>query len=174
MMAINDREKKLVIFGGGGLVLFLVLWFLVPALFSGDSGTIATVGKQKSDLDSIMRLYRDFANVQAEYNKIASKVVNQKNLSLLAELENLADQAEIKSNIEAMESKPKPKNEYFKEEAVDIRLIKISLKQVLTFLYAVEYSPKVLRIKKLHLEVRYDNPDMMNAQIEVATFKPLD
>lgn len=173
-MAINDRERKLVIFGGGALLIFLILWFVVPALLSDNGGTLATIGKQKSDLDSIMRLYRDFANVQSEYKKIESKISGQKSLSLLAELENLADQSEIKSNIEAMESKPKPKNEFFKEEAVDIRLIKISLKQVLTFLYAVEYSPKVLRIKKLHLEIRYDNKDLMNAQIEVATFKPLD
>lgn len=172
-MALNDRERKIVIFGGGGLLAFLLLWFVIPALFSGDDQTAAGTDGSKSDLEAIMMLYKDFANVQAEYKKIEGRINSRKDFKLLTELESLGEKAEISTNIESMEDKPKPKNDYFKEQAVDIRLQKVTLKQLIAFLYSIEYSTNVLRVKKLHVEVRYDNPDLLNAQIEVATFTPL-
>jgi general secretion pathway protein M len=172
MMAMNERERKLVIFGGGGLAIFVLLYFLLPAFFSAEE--TGTVGKQRDDLNAIMQLYKDFSNVRAEYQRIETAINSQSGFSILTELENLASTAEIKNNIESMESRTKPNNEYFRELAVDVRLVKITLKQLLQFLYSVEYSEKVLRVKKLHIEARYDNPDLLNAELEVSTFKPLE
>lgn len=172
-MALTNRERKIVLFGGGGLVLFLLLYLVVPFFFNDNQQT-TTVGEQRSDLAAIMHLYKDFENVKASYETIEGKINSDNTFSILTELENLAAQSQIKSNIEAMESKTKPKNEFFLEQAVEVRLIKITLKQLLTFLYSIEYSPKVLRVKKLHLESRFDNADLLNAQIEVSTFKPLE
>jgi hypothetical protein len=171
-MAMSDRERKMVTFGGGGLAVFLILYFLIPALFS-DGPATGTIGKERSDLETIMRLYKDFSNVQSEYSKIEKKINTRGMFSLLTELESLAKDAEISSHIESMESKTKSKNEYFKEEAVDIRLFKITLKQLISFMYSIEFSPKVLRVKRLHVEVTANNADLMNVELEVATFKPL-
>ena len=172
-MTLSDRERKIILFGGGGLALFLLIYLVLPALFSGGPTTTGAVTSKK-DLESIMRLYRDFSNVQSSFTRIENQINTQGVFSILTELENLASQSEIKSNIESMESKPKPKNEYFTEQAVEVKLIKVTLKQLLTFLYSIEFSPKVLHVKKLHLEVRFDNKELLNAQIEVSTFTPLE
>ena len=174
-MAVSDRERKLLIFGGGGLALFVLFWFIIPAILGGGGNgtTVDDIGKEKSDLEAIRKMIKDFDTTRDDYQKIERAINSQKNVSILAELEALADAANIKANIESMDTKSKPKNEFFKEDAVDIRLIKLTLDQLITFLYSVEYSPKVLRVKKMHLEVRYDNPDLINADIEISTFKPL-
>lgn len=173
-MAISDREKKYITFGGGGLLVFVLLFFVLPALMDGCSSTGGgSIGKQKSDLDSIMALSKDFANVQAEFRKTEAKINRNQAFSLLTELENIANNSEVKTNIESMDSKSKPKNDFFKEEAVEVRLVKITLKQLTTFLFNIEHSQKVLRVKKLHVQVRYDNKDLVDAQFQVSTFKPL-
>lgn len=172
-MAISDRERKLLIFGGGAFVLFILLYFVVPALFSSDK-TPGVMGSQRKDLMEIMTMYKDFSNIRTDFNKIEAQIKKQKDFSILTELESLAEKAEIKNNIESMESKPKPKNEFFKEQSVDVRLIKVNLKQLLSFLYSIEYSTKILRVKKLHVDVRFDDADLVNASLEVSTFKPLE
>lgn len=169
-MAISDRERKMLIFGLGGLAVFVLLYFIVPAIIGGDSSKGGPSGSSK-DLESIISLYQDFSAVQAEYNKMEQAIMNNKNFSLLSELETMAAQAEI--NIDSIESTTLPKNEFFTVEAVDIRLSKVNLVQLMTFLHTIEYSDKVLRVKKLHVDVRFDNPDLMNAEIRVNTFKPL-
>ncbi len=173
-MPISDREKKFVIFGGSGLALFILLFFILPAFMDGcDSSGSGSLGKQKSDLDTIMSLSKDFATVRSEFRKTEVKINNNRSFSLLTELENIANNSEVKTNIESMDSKTKPKNDFFKEEAVEIRLVKITLKQLTTLLFNIEHSQKVLRVKKLHIQVRYDNKDLLDAQLQVSTFKPL-
>jgi hypothetical protein len=54
-----------------------------------------------------------------------------------------------------------------------LRLQKINIEELGRLLYDIEQSPKVLRVRKLHVETRFDDPTLVNVSMEVSMFKML-
>ena len=46
----------------------------------------------------------------------------------------------------------------------------ITIEQLRRYLYEIEYSTKVLRVKELSVEVRFDNKNLMNVRVLVSKF----
>ncbi|NLH49584.1 MAG: type II secretion system protein M [Myxococcales bacterium] len=170
---LDDRQKRILMISGAGVAVLLLLWTIVlPKL--GIGGLDSKIAAKQRDLREMMRLYQDFEKVKKDVNAIEGGINRNKNLSLLSELSTIAEKINIKQGIESMVSKAKPKSEFYKEESVEMRLQKIKLDELANLLYDIEYSSKVLRVRKLHIEARFDDPTLLNAVLEVSTFKNLD
>jgi predicted Holliday junction resolvase-like endonuclease len=170
---LDDRQKKILLIAGGAVAVLLLVWTIVlPKL--GIGGLSGKIEARQRDLRDVLRLYQDFEQIKKEVNKNETAIRANRNLSLLSELSAITEKLEIKQGIESMTSKAKPKNEFYQEESVEVRLQKINTEELARLLYEIEYSPKVLRVRKLHVESRFDDPSLLNVVLEVAMFKELE
>ncbi len=169
-MTFTDRDKRILLILGiflGCVVLYLLVdWAL------GGSGKSSVEGKQR-ELREIVQLYRTFQKTQAAFKDAEQDKTRAGDFELLTELETLAQKANLKDHIVSIDKKAQPKNEFYEEDAVEVRLDKINIVQLMNYVYELEYSPKVIRVKELHVEVRYDNKDEMNVRVLVSKFSPL-
>jgi hypothetical protein len=46
----------------------------------------------------------------------------------------------------------------------------VSLSKLVDFIYKVENSGHLLKVKRLRIKTRYDNPDLLNVTLQVTTY----
>jgi hypothetical protein len=85
----------------------------------------------------------------------------------------MASQAQIKDKITSMDPKSSPPNDLYKESVIEVRLKNINLKQLVDYLYRVERSSELLKIKRLRIKTRSDNPGYLDVNFRVSSFQPL-
>ncbi|MCZ7586270.1 MAG: type II secretion system protein M [Deltaproteobacteria bacterium] len=166
-MTLSDRDRRILVI----LAVFLgvVVVYLLADWALGGDGAGSVTAKQE-ELRKIIGQYRTFQKTKAAFEQAEKAIKRASDFELLTELESLAQKAGVKEHIVAMDKKAQPKNPYYKEDSVEVRLDKITIVQLINYLYELEYSTKVIRVRELHAEVRYDNKDEINVRILVSKF----
>lgn len=169
----DDRQKKMLMIAGAVLAVIMFLWVIVlPRL--GIGGIDAKIEAKEKELREMTRLYGNFEQVKRDFTRIDTQITRNSELSLQSELSAIAERLNIKQGVDSIISKARPKNDFYQEESVEIRLQKVTLEELTRLLYEIEQSPKVLRVRKLHIEGRFDDANLLNVVMEVSTFKRLE
>ena len=61
----------------------------------------------------------------------------------------------------------------YEETAVEMKLDKLTMKQLTDFLYLVESPEEMIRIRRLSLVKMKESPEYLSALIQVSTYQPL-
>ena len=92
--------------------------------------------------------------------------------SISAVIEALATEAGIKDNIERLKPLSLATTDFYDEEGVDAVISKVSLDQIVDFLYRLEnYREFPLKVKKFQLKPRYGGRDQFTATFQATTIK---
>jgi hypothetical protein len=101
---------------------------------------------------------------------VEAKIRPKSQVQLRTKIETLATQSGITNNIDSLKEKSNP-GEDFEELIVDVRISKLSLSQILEFIYGMEsQSDLSLKVNRLQLKPRYDNRQLFDADFEVSTY----
>ena len=66
-------------------------------------------------------------------------------------------------------------SEMFDEASVDVRLKRVRLEQLVSFLHAIEDQPdKLLRLRKLSIKARFDKKQDLDVSFTVSTYRLLE
>ncbi|PLX94692.1 MAG: hypothetical protein C0621_04985 [Desulfuromonas sp.] len=93
------------------------------------------------------------------------------NFALLTTVEELIDRNAAKENLVYMRPQPSSSLEGLREEAVEIKIEKMPLEEIVRLLHAVENHRALLRIKNLRLKTRFDDKTLFDAVFAVATYE---
>jgi len=170
-IVLTDRDRKIILIAGAALALILLVFFVfLPAVGKKTHG-MGEIEKKEQELQQMVRMYKDFLNVKTDFDKMERQINEQGNFALLSRIEDVAKRTNVK--IDSMESKPQPKNDFYKQDVVDVHFRKVILPDMISFVYEIENDQKILRIKKMHVETNYSNPDLMDVRMEISTFARL-
>ena len=61
----------------------------------------------------------------------------------------------------------------YEESAVEMRLDKLTMKQLTDFLYQVESREELVRIRKMSIGKMKESPEYLSVSIQVYTYQPL-
>ena len=89
-------------------------------------------------------------------------------------LEGQAKKGNVKRHIVQMKPLSGQSTRFYKENMVEIKMEKIPLEQLVRYLYKVENSPELLRIKELRIKPRFDNKNLMDARFKVSAYELMD
>lgn len=168
-LGLQPREQTTTLIGvGAGLVLLIVvpIWLASGRLDRLQSSL--NVG-QKS-MNEIVRSIDDYNKKKADLTALENKLRSGFDANANVTLENLAKQANIEYDIRA-KSTPVAKDLY-NENSIEVSLKKVTLKQLVDYLYQIEYGPsRIMHIDKLRLKPTYGNRQQLDARFDVITYQ---
>jgi general secretion pathway protein M len=176
MKAFWDRLSKrqqLTVAGGAGLVLVMLLlqFFFLPFMDAQKASNQA-IRKNEKTLAEIMLLSKDYQVLKQQAGRIQQALARRpQNFSLFSHLEKIAGDAGVKSNIKSINAAKGAISGPYEELPVDIRLEKITLKQITDFLYLLESPQELIRVKKIVLAKMPESPEYLSAQVQAVTFQ---
>lgn len=157
MQKIFLRREKLILYLALGVIaLSIVFNFLLEPVLKNRAALNKQIEIARTKLKNYIRLLSQKDYLQAQYKKFASglNLPNENkgtSVTILSVLENLAKGA----NIHIIDIRPQPANnlDLYEETLVDLRT-EGSMEGYLKFLYNVENSLSLLRIKKFQFNAK--------------------
>ena len=166
---LNERERWIV-FGGAGAVAALLIVVIISTFMAALGGMERRIVQRRDELRKIAALRGKFIEIDRELSRL-EEIIQQggTNFSINSFLETTAAENGIK--ITSVNEKSAPPNDLYRERQVEVNLKQIYLRNLVDFLYKIENSPRLLRIKSLQVKPNYSNPVYLNVVFTVSTFE---
>lgn len=173
-LGMNPKEQTVALVVASIAVL-LILILPVAVASSRISKLEKDVVQGRGELRQIMRAIEVYDSKNAELKQIQKMVGAGFDSSLSTTLESIAEKQGIKEQIDSLKEKATAPSDIFDESSVDVRLKKISLKQLIDYLHAIENNDNtMLALKNLSVKTRFDNKRDLDASFTVSTFRLLE
>ena len=172
-MRLAFREK--VVLGLGALLgVMLLAYTLIITPYREKMRVLDRRITQKTiEMKEISTLSQEYLDIRERMEELKGKARKRgKTFSLFSHLESLAGKTLIKGNIASMKPQSTPLGGDYKESSVEVKLESITTGQLVDYLFRIEDSEAFLRIKRLHVKKRHDNPKYLDATFLVSTYEP--
>ena len=124
---------------------------------------------------------RELSVLGAEYGVLRAKSERIRRLierrppgfTLFSYLEKQADQAAVKLNIRSINPVKAASTGGYEETAVEMKLDKVTMKQLADFLYLVESPEEMVRVRKASIQKMKESPEYLSVLIQVFTYQAL-
>ncbi len=169
---LSERERYIV-FGSAIGISVLIIIIIITSSLASLHRMEKKIARLESDLKKMESIRGRFIDIEREIERLEGIIKRTgKNFSITTYLEKLAEENNIK--ITSVSEKTAPPNDLYKERLVEVNLRRIYLKNLVEFLYQIENSPQLLRIKSLQIRPNYSNPMYLNVIFNVSTFEPVE
>ena len=171
-MELSKREKYFVSTALCAVAIFCLLQFVFIPFF-----------EKRKQLESGCRakekVFEEISKLSAEYQayKKRSQGVQdiierrQKSFTLFSFLEKTAGDTEVKARIKYMKPSELQSTGAYKETMVEIKLEGITLKQLVDYLYRVEFSGNAICLKRISIKENKKESGYIDAVLQVVTFR---
>jgi type II secretory pathway component PulM len=176
MTAISDLwrrlswREQLVLGWGGVIVLGLVVYMTaIDPLLQRITMLDRLIPQKQRELEQLNRLRDDYGRLKGQVDADVRALGTDFSLATFAEktvLDNVG-----KSHLAGIKPQPELPFENYQEVAVEVRLEKVQLGQIVSFLAGLEQAPQRLRVKRLEIKSRFNEPDLLDAAITVAVYQ---
>lgn len=171
-LGLQPREQTMALVAAG---VALVLIVVVP--FWWASGNLSklqrTLDLGQKSMDAIVREIDSYNKKNAELTALENKLRSGFDANANATLANLAKESDIQAEI--VDKSAKIPKDIYNESRVEVKLKKVSLKQIVDYLYQIEYGPnRIMHVDHLRLKPTYGNRQQMDANFDVISFQLQD
>ena len=171
----RSRREQLFLLAAGVVVAGFLLYGLIrlPFTYQARMGSLDRLIFQKeADLKQLAELKAQYQKLNDQVSQIEAKISqNQQGFSLLSYLEEVATNVHIRSNIAYMRPQSLPLSGGYREVAVEVKVENAPLDQIIRLLTALEQSPHLLKVRRLHLKTRFADPNFLDAVFLLSTYE---
>lgn len=132
------------------------------------------VAAKQNEYREIQQLAGRFASLKVRIEGIENHLRRSRDFSILSYLEGLATREQVKDRIVQMKPRAGESTRFYRENGVEIRMEKIRLTELAGYLFKVENSPELLRVKQVQIRPRFDDPDLLDVRFQVSAYEPLE
>jgi len=171
-----DRKQMTYVFSGG-LVLAALLFFLVvisPALSKQDL-LAKSIAKRRQDLVKISEIKGNWQRFQRDRGDVQEMIKGRGSFTLLSYLEAVTREIGIDQRIQYIKPVTFPEGEgKLRPEGIEISLDGINVEQLVSFLHRIEYSGKLLHVKRIKiLRASKEKTSLLKVTLQVNTYNPV-
>jgi type II secretory pathway component PulM len=171
-----DRKQMTYVFFGGLILAALLLYLIViaPAL-SRQELLAKNIAKRKQDLVRISEIKGKWQNFQRDRSEVQEGIKNRGSFTLLSYLESVTREIGIDQRIQYIKPVTFPEGEgRLRPEGIEISLDGINMEQLVTFLYRIEHSGKLLNVKRIKiLRASKEKTSLLKVTLQVNTYNPV-
>ncbi len=168
---MTDRERKLVILTAGvaAVLVVVAIGFLISSAIDKRQKRITI---RKDEIAQIETLRADYDAAVQRQKAAETRIKSASSTSLFSLLQKSA--AEVGLSLSDLQERRLPvKDSDLTEVTVDVNLKEISVDKLVTLLEKIEgrNAGGVIKVTKLKVKTRFDNPEILEASLTVSTWK---
>lgn len=169
---LGTRERLFVIGGGAVILLALLYTLVIDPWRAGSIRLERQIVVAQRELHELQTLRQEYHRQKSVLDRINAQLTQQKNFSLLSQLEALATQTGTRYTIRALQPVVSPPDKTYDEEAVEIKMDDVLLEPLIAYLFAIENAPQWMRVTRLSIQPRPANRQLLSVICRVSTFTP--
>lgn len=167
---LSDRDRRLlglVSIGILGLSVVLVGFFLI----SGISSKRALLNRNKEYFSQIRELEGEYMEARGKSEE-AKRMVKLNDVSLFTYIQSVSNRLGLSVKDLTEQTRPLPKSDIV-EVSVRLNLTKLSIDKVTALIEELEMGDEeeLVKVTKLKVTKRYDEPELLDLQMTVSTWK---
>jgi type II secretory pathway component PulM len=172
-----DR-KQMTYFSFGGLFLVALLFYLIvisPAL-SKQELLAKNIAKRRQDLVRISEIKARWQTFQKDRSDVQEAIKSRGSFTLLSYLEAVTREIGIDRQIQYIKPVSFPEGEgKLKPEGIEISLDGVNMEQLVNFLYRIEYSGKLLHVKRIKIlrASSREKASLLKVTLQVNNYNPI-
>jgi len=170
---LTKSQKYTVIAGIIFVVAALLGQFAVVPYFEARQKVQQSIAASEKALREIAALGAEYGVLRQRSEDIR-RVVERRppGFALFSYLERKAGEAGVKTNIRSINPLKSTASGAYEEAAVEVKIDKLTMKQLTDFLYVVESRDDVIRIQKISIAKMKESPEYLGALIQIFTYQP--
>lgn len=171
-----DEKQRYLVAGAGALVLIaLILELAVFPFWAAKTKLAKSIQSNQKKLNEMTVLDAEFTAQEGAMAKLSSAMsARGADFTLFAYLEKKATQANVRGRIKQMNSSKGIQSTSMEESLIDMKLEKITVKQLTDFLYYVESPADLVSVKKITVNKMKESPEYLNAQLLISSFQTMN
>jgi len=171
-----DRKQMTYVFIGGLFLVALLFYLIVisPAL-SKQELLSKSIAKRKQDMVRISEIKGKWQTFQRDRNDVQEAIKGRGDFTLLSYLEAVTREIGMDQRIQYIKPVTFPEGEgKLKPEGIEISLDGVNMEQLVNFLYKIEYSGKLLHVKRIKvLRASKEKTSLLKVTLQVNTYNPV-
>jgi general secretion pathway protein M len=170
---LTKRERYSVYALSGAIFVFIVIQFIVFPSIDKRKQLKRELQVKTNDLREMMTLKSDYSEIEKSARAASERFASrEKGFTLFSFLDKLTGEAGIKEYVTYMKpSTTVQKNSPYKISQVEMKIQGLTLQQLTTYLYMVETSKNMVRVRRLSI-VKAGKPEgFIDAVLQVETIE---
>lgn len=170
---LTRRERYYVSAGLVLVIAFIILQFVLLPFLGAKEKTGRSIQTQEKILKEILSLSSEYGALKGN-SRNTQRVLSGRPeaFTLFSFLEKQAGRTGVKTNIKYMKPSTSTANkDSYKESSVEIKLEKITLKQLVEYLHLVESPEDVVIIKIISIKQSKGSPEYLTTLMQVVTYR---
>lgn len=170
---LDTRQRLFVSVGAGLVVLLLLFEFAWSPYHESAAKAQRSIVANRARLAEMIQLDDLFARQEVKLSEIRKTLAGRRaNFTLFSYLDQKAVAAGVKGRIRQMQSVAGARTSSLEETIVDVKLDKLTMKQLAEFLFYVEAPGEMVRIKRLQVTRMKESPEYLSVSLLVASYQP--
>lgn len=169
------RRERLYLTAGGFAAIGMLLFGLFSATtfyFDRMENLDRLIRQKQKTLTALAVIRREYVQLNSRIGALENRISqDQGRFSMLSFIESLAVREKVRSSIAYMRPQTGEVRERYRENAVDIKIEKVTLERAIRFLSKIEEAPHILKIRNLHFRRRYADPQLLDITFRVSSYE---
>ena len=174
-MKLDRKQMTYVFFGGLFLAALLFYLIVISPALSKQELLAKNIAKRKQDLVKISEIKGKWQGFQRDRSEVQEAIKGRGGFTLLSYLEAVTRDIGIDQRIQYIKPVTFPEGEgKLRPEGIEISLDGINMEQLVNFLYKIEYSGKLLHVKRIKiLRASKEKASLLKVTFQVNTYNPV-
>jgi len=169
----SPRERQMLALMAVAIGVWILYWLVQGLVVAPLENGKRAIEAREASLRQMRILQADYRSVQGQVSMLEMRIRSGQQGNVLSMLEEMAGEVQIKDKIASMDPRSTPPNDLYRESVIEVRLQQVNLKQLVDYLFKVENSGAFLKIKRLRLKTRSDDPGYLDVTFRVSSFEPI-
>lgn len=165
-----SRREQVMVGAAVVAVLLVVIWLGVIDPYREAMGRLdSQIRKRSSSLVEVKKLQQDVRRLRQQLSEVSGRKAMDG--PLFSYVETLTDQAGVRGNLASMRPQPATQQGDYRQQMVELKLEKITISQLVRFLFAIEYSGQGVQVKAMRIKRRFEDHSSLDVNLSVFTLE---
>ena len=154
-----------------GAAFFLIVLMIFYRGYNAVSSLKTSISSGQSELNKVAEFSSNYNSFSEDIKRISSEIRRRPKTF---HLKNFVSEQALRAGIAkgmttGLKEELMPPKDSLQEAVVNVSFSRVSVKKLMNFLFAVERSQFVTRVKELHMKARSDDNRYLDANVAVST-----